>query len=197
IMAADPNFKTGIIVNPNLRELDQGKLKLPDDYQSGTYFAPLKEAWSAFWNESFIVSHDLTYRFGSSFAQGELKYPNFSKYFEYPGESYKDETIRLYTAIHEFGKKINHNCRIKPIVVTHGAPLAIFRELELIANDVLMEKLDLRPGQLVQMSWDYFAKRKTNQHPDYGQACELTITSLFDNRIRKLLEQEINYLKEL
>lgn len=189
------HFRVRTIVNPNLRELDQGKLNLPTYYQPGAYFRPLKEAWKAFWEESFGFHHNLSYKFGSQTDNSSNQ--TFSQYFKETGECYKEQAIRLYTAALEFGKMLNRFQRIKPVVVTHGAPFAIYRELEIIAKDVQESKIQIPAGGLVQLSWDYFQKRSNDIHPDFGQTDTISLNSLYDNEIVSILNREINYLNNL
>lgn len=189
-------FKTGLAVDPNIRELDQGKFRLPPDYIPGTYFMPLKKAWTAFWGETF-TNHNPLYRFGSANAEGQLKYPELVDHFEHPGECYKDQAIRLYSSVYEMGKSLDKFHRVKPVVIAHGAPLAIFRELEQIAKDVQNGVIDIPVGGLVQLSWDYFERRTQDQHPDYGQLSQISLSALYDPMILGILKREIDYLRQL
>ncbi len=193
------SFKTRMVVNPDIRELDQGQLKFPECYKSGTRFEPLKNAWKIFWAETFGENHDLTYKFGDSVAQGRLKYPELLDTFEIPGECYKEQAIRLYTAALKLGNDIKQFERVKfkPIIITHGAPFAIYRELDVIANDFEKGLIDIPVGGLVQLSWDYYNKRTENKQPEYGQSSTIPATFLNKQKTQEILVREIDYLNRL
>lgn len=193
------NLKVSVSINDNLRELDQGQLILPHDYVSGTSFEPLPRAWEIFWDETFIKHNNPLYKFGDPVAQdGIPEYPELLGFFERYGECYRDLALRLYTLAHEFGKNLDRFKKIKPVVITHGSPVAIFKELERIAHDIQNGKDELKTGDLMRLTWDNFvSQEKDKQHPEFGSMQYISLENLTNTGILKRLHDEIISLKGL
>lgn len=193
------NLKVSVSINDNLRELDQGKLILPEDYVSRTFFKPLPRAWEVFWDETFVNYNNPLYKFGDPMIQNNIpRYPELLGFFETYGECYRDLSLRLYTLVYEFGKNLDRFKKIKPVVITHGSPVAIFKELELVARDIQNGKDGLKTGGLMRLTWDNFVSReKDKQHPEFGSTQYISLENIANPGILKRLQDEIISLKEL
>lgn len=192
--AKDPP-KTKVVVNYNLRELDQGILMFPPDYKPGMYFEPLTIAWNAFWEETF-ASRNLLYRFGSPYSRGQLCHPELQGYFSSYGECYRDHAVRLYSSVYDFGQRLNRFRYFKPIVVTHDAPRVIFKELEFIAKQIQEDKIVVSSGGLAQLTWDTYSGHEPS-HLAFGEVSILSTLALSDPKVKDILYREINILKQL
>lgn len=196
VRSSEQALKTRVSVDLNIRELDQGTLNLPADYVAGSYFPPLKVAWDAFWKESFDW-HDLKYHFGDPNTSRGVVYPELIDTFIKTGESYRDQCVRIYTSVLGMGRNLARFRNVMPVVVTHGAPLAIFRDLESIGHDVESGVTNFDLGKLADLTWEYYQKKNGGQHQDYGASLVVGVSSLYNPLILKRLEMEINYLKRL
>lgn len=191
------NLKAPLVINHNLRELDQGKFVLPPEYKAGDFFEPLSEAWKAFWSETFIDHNNLLYRFGDPYSQGELRYPELQGHFLSFGESYRDYSVRLYSAVYDFGKRLNNFKQLKPVIVTHDSFRVNFLELENIGKEIHNGNLSVTPGSLPRLTWDNYCAHKPSQLLDYGKVSVVSTSSLLDPEVLNILQQEINILNQL
>ncbi len=128
IIQSGDQFRVSLIINHNLRELDQGKFVFPPGYRPGDFFEPLADAWQIFWSETFIDDHNLLYRFGSPYSHGKLRYPKLKDNFLSYGENYRDYAVRLYSAVCDFGERIGRLRYLKPVVITHDSPVGFIKE---------------------------------------------------------------------
>jgi broad specificity phosphatase PhoE len=196
ILRSENSFKVSIILCSNLRELDQGKFIFPSEYKPGDFFEPLAEAWKIFWSETFIDKHNLLYHFGSPYSGTERLYPNLQNSFESCGECYRDYAVRLYSAIYDFGQRLNRFRSLKPVVITHDSPRVIFQELEYIAKLVQDNVINIAPGSLPQLTWDTYSTHELS-HLKFGEISTITPVALLDSKIQKILQTEIEFLSKM
>lgn len=196
ILQSENGFKASLVVNHNLREINQGKLIFPSGYKPGDFFNPLSDAWRAFWSETFIDNQNLLYPFGSPYVRGELQHPELNGHFLSYGECYRDYAVRLYSAVYDFGLRLHNFRRLKPIVVTHDSPRVIFRELEFIGGQIQARAINITPGDLPQLTWDTYSTHEPSRL-NFGEVSVLSTTALSDQKVLDVLKREIIVLKQL
>lgn len=192
------NLKTVLTVEKNIREIDQGEFRLPENYTYGVFIPELKKAWEVFWDETFNRGN-FTYRFGSTEnGKGEKEYADLENFFITPGENYTEFCLRLYTSVLEMARNPNliDREKVKIVVMTHSAPLAIFKELEDVARKILTENFDFATGTLMQTCWDNFKKREVDVAANFGYVESISIGYLCNPVILKKLEEEILFMKK-
>lgn len=191
-------LKTILFKEANIREMDQGEFKLPDDYKYGVFRPEIKKAWDIFWDETFLRKN-FAYRFGSCFnAKGEKEYEDLENFFSKVGEKYIEFCLRLYSSVLEMAKNPNliNRGKVKVVVISHSAPLYVFKELEDVAKKILTEGFDFKIGTLMQICWDNLKKRKADVVANFGYVESLSVNYLNNPLVLKKLEDEITFMKE-
>jgi len=198
IKSEAPEIKTLVRVDDRLSEIDQGIFNLPKDYNQGDKMPVLEEAWRTFFEETF-TNKNYGYRFGDSSLQGDgsYKYPKFHAFFIKAGESYAMQSVRLYSAALDLYRNQKILEKAKLVVVTHGAPLAIFKDLEDISREMLENDGDLPEGQLMQLTWDKFQQRARDVSEKHGSTETISVDGLLNEKIAISLEKEIEYIRSV
>jgi broad specificity phosphatase PhoE len=189
-------------IDTNLREIDQGKFILPEDYKPGDTFEGLKIAGKIFGAESFNpedpTKDNLDYRFGDPFLQadGSYKYPELQKYFSEPGESYKDVLLRFYSQIIKLSENLERfTDKVEPVIFTHGQPHQIFTDLAEVAEKICNEGFTFEEGSLPRFCWNIYKARRKGVVP-FGQIIFVSAEHVCRPEMIELLKREIAYLKE-
>lgn len=193
----ESTLKTLLTEEPGLREIDQGTFCLPDDYTTDMYIPELARAWEIFWEETF-TNGDFQYRFGSVSSRTNPKaHRELESFFTKPGENYTEYCVRLYRAALKLSKdsRLTRRSGVRLSVITHGAPLAIFKELEGISTDMANDGFDFETGTLMQLCWDRYRDRKVDADPNFGASVSLRFDHISDPRIRSKLQVEVDYLE--
>lgn len=189
-------LKTVLLVERNIREIDQGKFRLPENYEYGVFIPELKKAWEVFWDETFNKNNFL-YRFGSSVNKnGEPEYSDLEIFFISPGENYTEFCLRLYSAVLDMAKNpgLLSREKIKIVVMTHSAPLAIFKELEEVVRKLVENSFEFETGNLMQICWENFKKREVDVASNFGYVETLSVNYLDNPIVIKKLEAEIEFM---
>ncbi len=147
--------KVIVKLTQNLREIDQGVFILPDGYLPGDNFAGLSIANKILAKERFDEngpgSDNLFYRFGDPvlMPNGQYKYPELTKYFTSPGESYADVLIRFYTEVIALSECFEGSKRgTYHVVFTHGQPHQIFNDLSIVSHMMCENDFRFKTGTL-------------------------------------------------
>jgi hypothetical protein len=156
----------------------------------------LTQAWKAFWDETFIKSRNLRYQFGCPYFQGQLIHPELQGCFSSYGECYRDYALRLYSAVYDFGQRLDRFQHVKPVIITHDSPRVIFQELEFIANQIQEGDATVPVGGLAQLTWDTYSNHEPSRML-FGEVTVLSTNALFDPKVTSILHREINMLKRL
>ncbi len=190
-------------IDNNLREIDQGSFNLPDDYKPGDLFEGLKIASKIFSERTFNPNNptldDLNYHFGDPVLQndGTYEYPELKKYFEKPGESYKEILLRFYSQVIKLSMNIDRfKGSIEPIIFTHGQPHQIFTNLSEVAEKINNEGFTFELGSLPRICWDLYKKKKRGV-VSFGQTSFVSIENITNQKMIKILEDEIDYLNTI
>ena len=185
-----------------LRDQYQGEILLPDDYKSGDHFEGLALAGKIFRQETFgdnYLDDNITYGFGDPLLQtdGTYKYPELKKYFLSSGESYRDVMVRLLKVIINFSKRIERfQGKVSLVVITHSQVCQIIKDLEIILRRYKDHELAFDVGQLGRTCWDIYKKRKADGS-SLGNIDFVSVDSLVDESIIRLLQKEIDYLQKI
>jgi broad specificity phosphatase PhoE len=193
-----PEIKTIVNLDQDIREIDQGKFNLNPNYKYGDFVVELDEAGKVFWNKTSNEG-DYNYHFGDPIRQedGTSLYPEFADFFKEYGESYLEQNIRLYKAIVKLYERRDLLLKTKLVVMTHGAPLAIYKEMELIAHKILHEGFNPKIGTIMDLTWEYFKKRSHDIALKHAHVETIDVTPLLDPRIFDRLLAEIDYMEKL
>ncbi len=198
----NPKLKVKIVSQNSLRDIDQGRVILPEEYKVGEKFEGLQLAGKIFFKEVFggdIEGGEDNYLYRYSdpvlLEDGNYKYPELTKYFSEPGESYKDVLLRVYEEIVSFSKQVSRfDEKIKFIICTHSLIAKIFQDLLEASQLIDDEKISLKQGTLPRVCWELFKKRPETKLVA-GEFKLLPISPLFKIEIIKLLKKEIEFLK--
>ena len=199
----NPELKVRIASEASLREIDQGKIIIPTEYNAGDKFEGLQLAGRIFFKEVFAGDKEggvdnYSYRYSDPLLleNGNYKYPELLKYFSEPGESYKDILVRVYEQIVHFSNEVDRfNDKTKFIVCSHKQIAQIFEDL-LEASDLIeKEKIPFKQGDLPRVCWELFKKR-TKKGLGVGEFEFISIGKLFNRKMIELLEKEIEFLKD-
>jgi len=189
-------------VDNNLREIDQGKFILPEDYKPGDSFAGLKIAGKIFSSETFnpddSYKDNLDYHFGDPLLQsdGTYKYPELAQYFSEYGESYRDVLIRFYSQIVKLSENLERfKDKVAPVVFTHGQPHQIFTNLSEVADMMHDEGFTFETGTLPRVCWDLYQKKRKGVVP-FGEIIFISIEHVCRPEMIQKLKEEIAYLRE-
>jgi hypothetical protein len=188
-------------VDDNLREINQGKFILPEDYKPGDSFAGLKIAGKVFSAETFNAEDsskdNLDYHFGDPLLQpdGSYKYPELAQYFSEYGESYKDVLLRFYSQIVKLSENVERfKDKVEPVIFTHGQPHQIFTNLAEVAEKVYNEGFNFETGTLPRVCWDLYQARRKGVVP-FGQIIFISIEHVCRPEMIEKIKEEIIYLK--
>lgn len=188
-------------IDDNLREINQGKFILPEDYNPGDSFIGLKIAGKIFSAETFNIENpsndNLNYHFGDPLLQidGTFKYPELTRYFSEYGESYKDVLLRFYSQIVKLSENIERfKDKVEPVIFTHGQPHQIFTNLAEVAEKVYNDDFSLKTGTLPRVCWDLYQARRKGVIP-FGQIIFISIEHVCRPEMIEILNREIAYLK--
>lgn len=201
---ADKEIQLPIIseIDTNLREIDQGKFILPEDYKAGDHFPGLKIAGKIFGSETFNPNDpsedNLDYHFGDSLPQadGTDKYPELRQYFSESGESYKDVLLRFYSEVIKLSENLERfKDKVEPVIFTHGQPHQIFTDLSEVAEKIDTEGLTFKPGGLPRICWNIYQSRRRDVVP-FGQIAFVSVERLCKPEIIEVLKKEIAYLEK-
>ena len=196
----DDKLKLRIVAEKNLDAIQQGKPILPPDYKPGDKFIGFDLANKIFTKEVFAFDDgNHLYKFGDPVLQddGSYKYPELVPYFESYGESNRDLLLRIYDLIVRIYEKLDKlNSKTEVVVVTHAQLYQIFRDLNMVANMVKNEELELVTGELPKLCWNLYSERFKNEKPTYG-INYISIENLRDPEMIGLLKKEIEHLKNL
>lgn len=198
----NPELKVKIVKNNSLREIDQGEIIIPENYETGDNFKGLLLSGGIFFKEVFGADKEggvdnYSYRYSDPLLQddGSYKYPELKKYFSEPGESYKEILIRIYEQIIDFSKNINRfNDKIKFVICSHGQTAQIFEDLVEASDLIQKEGATLKQGSLPRICWELFKKR-SKQRLDLGEFDSISIDSMFNEEMIDLLKKETEFLK--
>lgn len=211
IAKINPKVKTLLKVDSRLDSLDEGKIILPDGYTKGDHFPGFDIASRIFMEEAHGTDYgktedNITYKYGDpvKLATSEYKYPELTKYFSSPGESYSEYLFRTYSLIldsveksDKFGKKV------KIVLVTHAQTFQLIKSLLTILDEIKAGKLNVDKGNLALLCWKDFLDRRKKK----TAAAEWNVSStnlldidqktLNDPILLKILNQELEYLNKI
>ena len=128
-----------------LEVMDQGTLSLPNGYQDGEWFQPLKDAWDIFDEEAYTYRH-LDYHFGDS---KNGKYPILAEVFSRVGGTMGEVLRRKYSLIKELARKRDNG--ILTLVFSQSDLPLLIMELEYLCKQGFND-----PGELPYASWDAY-----------------------------------------
>lgn len=190
-------IRTIVNIDQDIREIDQGKFILPQNYSYGDNLLELSEAGRVFFDQS-ANKKNYTYHFGDPELQddGTYKHPEFANFFSEYGESYLEQNIRLYKAILKLYEYKDRLSQMKLVVVTHGAPLSIYKELETIAIQILKEDFNPEIGTIMDLTWEYYKKRAKEKPSAYGRIETIDVSPILNEKIIGRLRAEIEYMEQ-
>ncbi len=197
IKEKEPNLKCFIEENELIRELDQGEYVLNDNYGYGDNVRELSLANNVYWDE-VSNKRNFDYHFGDPIYNKEsdtYQHPEFSEFFTSFGESYKEQSIRLYESIIELYNKRFNLDKVNLVVMTHGGPLVIFNELSNIANEIKNTDWAPEPGSIMNLTWDNYIKKGVDIAHNHGSTTNISIEGIFEEKIIKILKDEILIMK--
>lgn len=183
-------------VHSGLIDSDHGEFILPLDYQPGDRYEPFTRAWSVYFRESFEEDNK-GYRFGDpvGMPNGEFKYPELAGYFKRFGENYAEFSIRLYSAAIDLADNLDrYGKNIKLIVMTHGAALAVYRDLEVIAEQMMEENFTFETGSLIDLCWARYNARVNRKSSEFGKLMRVSVRGLLDPAVVDKLREEVAFL---
>jgi|GEM_PF-1320601 len=180
-----------------LIDLDHGEFVLPADYRPGDRYEPFTQAWVIFTNESFGEGNK-RYHFGDpvKLPDGGYKYPEIAGHFTRFGETYSDFAIRLYSAALDLADNIDRYGKgVKLVVMTHGASLAVYRDIEAIALDMMTKDYSFETGSLMDLCWARYNSRVNKKSSEFGKSLKLSVRGLLDPVVVEKLREEVSFLK--
>lgn len=200
---SDKTVKIHILfdVDPNLREMDQGKFILPVEYKAGDDFKGLTIARKVFMREiqnpDNPSQENFNYHFGDPLPRedGTYKYPELKKYFTESGESFKEMLIRYFSEVVKLSENLKRfSDKTEPVIFTHGQPRQFFVILEEIAKKMAGEGHRFEPGDLPRLCRDAYKPRVQGLAP-YGQVGFVSVESVYNPEIINILKEEIARLE--
>lgn len=204
LLKIDDTIKVNQSIEKDLEAVREGEYILPDGYKPGDYFIGLELASKAFSVEVYQSMGNLNinnylYRYGDPvlLKDGTYKYPELCKYFKKPGENYKELLLRIYKMVVVTHKKLDKFQKsIKVVVLTHGQPAQIFKDLNAIGDKMKNEHLDFKKGELPDLCWAEYNKRDISTRVT-GQTDLISIDNLSNPELISKLEEEIDYLENI
>lgn len=204
LLKIDNKIKVNESVEAGLEAINEGEFIIPEGYMPGDHFVGLELASKAFDSEVYrsmgnLHANNFLYRYGDPLLleDGTYKYPELCKYFKKPGENYKEILIRIYkiiVATHKKIEKLEKNTKV--VVVTHGQPAQIFKDLCAVADKVKNGHLDFKKGKLPDLCWAEYNKRDVSARVT-GQTDLVSIDNLSNPELISKLEEEITYLETI
>lgn len=211
ISKINPKIKTLLKVDSRLDSLDEGKIILPDGYTKGDYFPGFDIASRIFMEEAHGTDYgktedNITYKYGDpvKLATDEYKYPELTKYFSSPGESYSEYLFRIYSLIldsveksDKFGKKV------KIVLVTHAQTFQLIKSLLAILHEIKAGKLNVDNGNLALLCWKDFLDRRKKKtaaaewNVSPTNLLDIDQKTLNDPILLKILNQELEHLNKI
>lgn len=190
-----------LMIDKRLMDLNQGILDLPEEYNDGDNFAPLKSAWEAFWTETFEKQNFL-YKFGDPIMEmdGSTRYPALRGAFKECGENYAQFCQRFYDFLVDFVDQYAEKQYIMPVIIGHNATHALLHEFGQISADfskeVVLKPIEL--GDLPNITWNYFQKMRNDvlsRNPMHGELTVYNLTGLVSPDIREIVSVERDLLR--
>jgi len=192
-----PDVDVFIDTDDNLVDLDHGDYILPDNYKPGDYFQPFERAWEIFIDETFN-KNNFDYKFGDSIenSDGSCLYPELKTVFTRHGESHKDICVRLYSVIMAFyaNRENFEDARVRPYLLTHSLPFAIFRALIEVSDNVRSEGFRFNQGELMGLCWEIYSSGSLGRSY-YGQISDGLADLIKNDAFIEMLRNELAYLK--
>lgn len=189
-------------INNDLRASEQGEFILPEGYEPGNEFVGLKMAGNIFEKENKGENNtntkNIDYRFGDPVLgkNGVYKYPELLNHFNQYGETYRETLGRMFRSILELGKKYDKLLGdVEIVIVGHGQTYHIVRGLKIIGERIINDGLELNPGDTIELLWEIY-KQCPKEEKTPGISASVNFSMLGDDRLIKLLEQEISYLEK-
>lgn len=185
-----------IEIDPRIREIDQGSYILPPTYNPGDFYPPLTKAWDVYFAETF-KNRNIKYRFGDPLVRnGSSKYPEISGYFNKYGENQREFSIRFYSFLRDLLQGFSYQKEYIPIIITHQALIARFKEIAMIAEKVNLNIINhIDPGTLPLLEWEQFQEMYGSKDAFIGHG-EITTFSLSTlDGLHDTLMKEIKYLQ--
>lgn len=187
----DKHILTDICIDNRLENINQGLLKLPEEYIDGDHFRPLEEVWPIFWHNTF-EKKDLLYKFGIS----------HKKHFIQPGNTYAETVEGYYSFLASFLDNIKLQDDTLHIIIGHSICLNIFFELEYIAKDMATKHnpLIIPEGDLPFATSEYFHKLKSQSllpKQDFGGVRLHKARYMLQTNFIQLLKREVSTLRKL
>lgn len=204
IVSLDANIKSRIITDPRFAELHHGEPILPEGYVKEKRIEYLKDAWSAFWQETFDEEgnyRNYNYQFGDPIiTDGEAKYPQLVGKFSEFGESYKDMCLRYYEGILEFLENMRRieEAKLNLVLISHSAAVAIINKMLEVARDGKIFEDTFKTGDLMKICWQYYQKELERGEVDLNIPGQFKIISLGDINVVaviNILAKEVEFLK--
>jgi len=192
-------FKTNVLCDRRIRDLDEGKFVLPPGYQPGEHYQPLATARDIFFEESFGDHPNPLYRYGDpvQLPEGGYKYPELAEHFMEPGESQVDLAVRLYSAVLDMADEVDTlKKHAKLVVVSHGTAKSVFWALEDVERDVA-DGFTFDTGSLMQLCWERYNTKCVKGATGFGNVGTMSLNGLYDQKFIDALQAEVNYLQRL
>lgn len=199
IYKIDPTLKVRVVRKKALENMDEGSFILPDSYKSGDKFPGLVLGKKIFNQEVFGLNPNLLYRFGDpvDLGGGNYKYPELKGYFNNYGESHRDFMVKLLKLIVETSENIERLYKnTKVVVITHSLQYQIFYDLKSIAEDVVGDNIEIRPGEIHSLCWKKYQERIGLNAPKYDIRY-IDSGILSNHKIINIIKKEIDYLNNL
>lgn len=185
-----------IEIDPRIREIDQGNYILPPTYNPGDFYPPLAKAWGIYFTETF-ENRNITYRFGDPLGGNGLpKYPEISGFFSKYGENQIEFGIRFYSFLRDLLQRFSYQKEYIPIIITHQALIARFKEIAMIAEKVNSNSINhIDPGTLPLLEWEQFKEMYGSRDAfiGHGEITNLSLATL--HGLHETLTKEIEYLQ--
>lgn len=202
LLKKDPALKCSCVQENDLRAIDQGEFVLPTDYVRGQKYEGLLLADQAFFNETHASDNrvgvdNYNYKFGDPvlLENGRYKYPELVGFFTQYGETYKEVLLRLYSLIIKTSEKVYKlGKNIELVIVTHGQPAQIFKDLKKVAELIKNDAVKYKEGELAKLCWEFYKKRDAAEKVT-GSVDVISVEELTDPDLVGLLKREILFLK--
>ena len=197
----DPALKLFSAQEDDLRAIDQGEFILPGDYIKGQEFEGLSIADQIFFNETHASDNgkgadNYDYKYGDPvlLENGQYKYPELNRFFTKYGESYRDVLLRLYSLVIRTSEKIDKlGKNTELVLVTHGQPAQVFKDLKEVAGLIKNNSENYREGELAKLCWEFY-KRRDNSEKVTGAVDVISVEELTDPHLVELLKKEVLFL---
>lgn len=199
----DSTLRCVSVEENDLRAIDQGEFILPADYVKGQKFEGLSLADQIFFNETHASEvsgreDNYDYKYGDPvlLKNGQFQYPELARFFTKSGESYRDVLVRLYALVITMSQKVyklEKNTEL--VLVTHGQPGQIFKDLKKVAELIKNNNIEYKQGELAKLCWEIYKKRDPAEKVT-GATDVIAVEELTDSNLIGLLKQELLFLKQ-